>query len=611
MSKWKQLKNKSVLIAGIFLIQCATYASKLGFEMKVPYPEKDPRFTVTIVVGEDQRNLLPYYERITREALRIVEDEFKFTFRDDFSVVFDNRPEYHNGLTTVLPTNRIYVHTEVPELDSSIGLVRHSHLETTVHEMAHMMVIQQRRGFWTPFSWFVGNLSRPNLFFPRWVHEGFAVWAESQIGGRGQNGIIQADIRKYAEFYQRTKTQPLKSNMLDGSLNTIVDRNVSPGEYPYHFGYLLIDDLFKDKDAQTPGELLRRSSGRIGFLFHKLYKDQGKIMTERFEALQKEWSSVDVSRAVAPKVISKSRTMLGPFLSGSGISWIETDKDKRSNLIFENGQGRMVTPWRRSGILPTHAVWNENYKSWIVLGFVYDPDYDPKKSFFLIDQDGAFQCENRTKKRIRDFAMNGDTLAYIRSDVNGIMHFEKGTLSKDCKLSGVTELLKTTQPFERLSHPWINGNEWLVAESRGKNLTRDYIVGNNSFEYRSEDGALAFPQKIKNSHCDCLLATLYKKDYRGPITVNLKTHEVRTFPQSTESKDNYAIGENLYSRESYWEEEHLAVWNFDQGTIFEQKVEQKIAQKKPEPTPEYNFDNGISNTETSTYTAWPSIIPKL
>src|SRR5207302_115438 len=129
MGKWKQLIHKSLVILGVFLIRCATFATNLGFESDIAYPEKSPRITVTIVVGKNQKSKIPYFRSIVLQSLKIDEDEFKAEYRDNFSVVFDNRPDFHNGLTTVIPSNRVYVHTEVPELESSIGISRQLLLE--------------------------------------------------------------------------------------------------------------------------------------------------------------------------------------------------------------------------------------------------------------------------------------------------------------------------------------------------------------------------------------------------------------------------------------------------------------------------------------------------
>src|SRR5688572_46646 len=117
------------------LFQTSLHAQDLEYEVKVAYPEKNPRLKIRVVVGEEHKKNIDYFKNLTLESSRIVEEIFKIQFKDNFSVVFDSRHDYHNGLTTVIPNDRIYVFTEVPELSSSIGLVKQAHLETTVHEL--------------------------------------------------------------------------------------------------------------------------------------------------------------------------------------------------------------------------------------------------------------------------------------------------------------------------------------------------------------------------------------------------------------------------------------------------------------------------------------------
>ena len=615
MAKWKHLNHKSALIVGIFLIQRAILAGDLTFEAKVHYPPNDPRLTVTVVVGKEQEDDLPYFEHVTLQAIEIVENEFKINFRDHFSIVFDNRPDFHNGLTTVLPTNRIYVHTEVPNLESSIGLVHQAHLETAVHEMAHMMVIQQRRSFWTPLSWVVGNLARPNLLFPTWVHEGFAVWAESQMGGRGQNGVVQTDIRKYAEYFKRTGRIPLPSDLLDGSLESVADGHpsppgkfthsiVEPGEYPYHFGYLLIDDLLKGEKSQTPGFLLQKSAGRIGFLFHNLFRDNGKILTDRFHYLQSEWAQTPVDREENPLTISSARKMLGPFSSNSGMSWVETDDDRNTQLKFVDSQAKIfVTKWNRAGVRPERASWSHSLNLWVVLAAADNSNTNSqlRKSFFLVDAAGNFVCENDSRKRVREFSLDGSNLGIIRSDAQGFFYFERTQLSKNCQFGPTELILRTTQPFERLSHPWINGNEWLLSKSRGQNLSEDFIVGNRNLEFHSPQGALGFPQKIDGCE-DCLLATLYQKNFRGPVVINTKSGSIQKFSQKTESPSSYSLAGKIFSREAYWDQERIVTWQLNQKSPLDSShLDQPVEYIVP--------SDPVDNVSTQKYSAWPSIIP--
>src|SRR4051812_43031738 len=119
MSKLKPFLHKSSLVAFSLLIQRAIFSAGPDVQIKAPYPSQQPRITITVVASEGQEDKLDYYKNIALEAARINETEFRIPYRDDFSVFFDNRPDYHNGETTVLPTNRIVIHTEVPNIEST------------------------------------------------------------------------------------------------------------------------------------------------------------------------------------------------------------------------------------------------------------------------------------------------------------------------------------------------------------------------------------------------------------------------------------------------------------------------------------------------------------
>ena len=167
MSKLKLLFVKSIFVLSIFVIQRATARGLLESQTTLSYPSEKPRIRITVVSGIGQEKYLPYFSEITLNAVRKIECLFQGEFIDSFSVVYDNRQDTHNGLTTVFPTNRIYVHTETPELQSTIGLMQEGLYETTLHELAHMIVLQQRKGIFTFFSYLWGNISRPNTLLPR------------------------------------------------------------------------------------------------------------------------------------------------------------------------------------------------------------------------------------------------------------------------------------------------------------------------------------------------------------------------------------------------------------------------------------------------------------
>ena len=167
-----------------------------------------------------QGNLL---EEKSKQALQRAESTLGLFIRDSFDIYFALEPDFHNGLTTVIPSNRVVVHLEPPTSWESIGISVDYLEETLVHEFAHMITTQQRGGVFSWLSYLVGNTSRPVGAWPRWIHEGLAVWTESHacskttLSGRAGSGYIDWELRQYAEYYARQKKHPLDNSDLDAS----------------------------------------------------------------------------------------------------------------------------------------------------------------------------------------------------------------------------------------------------------------------------------------------------------------------------------------------------------------------------------------------------------
>jgi hypothetical protein len=610
MNKLKLLFAKSFVVLSIFVIQCATARGLLESQTTLSYPLENPRIKITIVTGIDQKKYLPYFSSITQRAVQKIESLFQGQFIDGFSVVFDNRIDFHNGLTTLIPTNRIYVHTETPELHSTIGLSDDSLFDTTVHELAHMIVLQQRKGIFTVLSYALGNISRPNSLLPRWIHEGFAVWAESHGGnnGRGNNGVVHADLRKYIEYKKRTNKDPLSSDFMDGAMESI--RYVHAGNYPYHLGYLLVDDLFKETNSKSPQVLFHNSSSNLGFFFHEIYRENGKVMTDRFEFLKKQWDETPLESDNSQKVAS-SKQIKGPFASSGGLTWIQSesigkdDIEKFSFHYLSNGKEIQTTKIQNAGLFGSQVFWSPTWQRWVFLATT--PDFNTNrnltKSIFLLDTKGTIKCQIKEIPRLRELAVNDTQIAWIRSSLDGFLYFEKAEFSDSCQISKKELIYQSEKPFERLSNPWIQGEEWLLSRSMGTRLSNDFLIGSHNFELHLKEGALGYPQRINFADCkNCILATLYSKNYRGPIIFNPKTKTLSRFNQLTEAPSSYALDEKIFSNQKLWDEDQIISHESKQNLPLKSEIEKASLNQN-------NFSEEPS-LNTRKYSAFPSIIPE-
>ncbi len=594
--------TKRFILGLILVIRCASASTHLNSETFLKYPEKDPRLSIRLVIGPGLESEAQKLSEITLFSLKKVEDLFGMTFRDDISIVFDNRPDFHNGLTTVVPTNRVYVHTEAPNIESSIGLVKHPLLETTIHELAHMAILQQRRGVFTPLSWIFGNLSRPLTLYPRWMHEGIAVWAESDVGGRGKLGIIDADLKKYSDYYQREQKKPLHTDFMDGSLEL---QSVSPGAVPYHFGYLLIQDLLDNLSPEQRGKTFKNASGNLGWFFHKTYRYNDKVVSDRFEDLSSKWAHYLPKDNSKVNEVSSQKNIKGPFKSMGGISWIES---KDQSLVFKfqgkNTKESFETNFHQRGISTQQALWTGTH--WVVLAYMMDlnTNKETEKKLLLANKDGSIDCSFSQVKRTREIALdlqNSNTIAWIRSQSDTRFVFEKAKYNSHCELNERTHLYATPQKFQRLSNPWLSGKKWMLSESLGSDMSRDFIRTSEGEVIKDPSGALGDAQRISIPRCEnCIVATLYSPRYRGPVLFNPQNKNRLAFDIRTEAQSTVVLDSKLYTKEVLWEKDRIREFDMSaaQGiTTLNKTISDTVV-------PESN-----QGKEIESYGAWPTIWP--
>src|SRR2546430_8729558 len=102
-------------------------------------------------------------------------------------VVADNL-DYVNGYATPFPSNRIVVYAHPPTDASGLRNYDDWNALVVTHELTHIFHLDRSRGIWRIGQAIFGRnpLLFPNLYEPRWVLEGLAVYFESRLTGEGR-----------------------------------------------------------------------------------------------------------------------------------------------------------------------------------------------------------------------------------------------------------------------------------------------------------------------------------------------------------------------------------------------------------------------------------------
>lgn len=537
--------------------------------------------TIRLVFSPALAPRIPLLQSLTAEGLRTAEAKLGVALRDDATIFFDSEPDDHNGLTTVVPTNRILVQTEAPSLEDTIGFSQDYLRETLTHEFAHLIVVQARRGVFDALDTVFGTASRPVGLWPRWMHEGIAVWTESAYGGRAHSGIIDHDLRKYSEYMTRLGDHPLRNSDLDGTEanSGLRAAKVRPGQLPYHFGYLLLDEWAKTR-AQTKAEpstektpfkpLLEEASRSLGLSFRPLFRKLGPPLDETFEKARTRWAStryeVEDKEPAAP--IAQAEQILGPFASDTGVHWIEFNENARPRYRLKSldGDDLIELKWGLERAVPEEA-YRLATGQWLVLvrgpqkklGLPY------LRSWRVLGETGRELCRVPTAERVREAALRGNALLWVRGEENGNEVLERSMLATACRWEAPVEITRSREPFERLSTPAWSGEAPLYSRSEGRDSFREFLELPEG-RLTAEDLALSRPQLLARSRCPdspevCYLAHAHSPTYWGPLLITRNRNQwlTRRLVLNTGSTRSAVApaGDRVLVREELWDKDVL------------------------------------------------------
>ncbi len=214
---------------------------------------------------ETQHFYIHYYDKTQSDATWLVGNAEKILSRLSSRLNWEPSLKIHvvllenyddtNGIATVFPRPVIYIDTRPPFPSDSIGYYS-TWLETVfVHELVHILTLDQVRGISLVPRYILGRLYFPNFLMPDLLIEGIATYYESEFTGFGR--VKHPFSLIFTRTLARERFSLAKSA---GQLSLWPD-----GLFQYLSGSRFIDYLSSKYGEKTVSEFFERYSRTVPF----------------------------------------------------------------------------------------------------------------------------------------------------------------------------------------------------------------------------------------------------------------------------------------------------------------------------------------------------------
>jgi len=294
--------------------------------------------------------------------------EFLWEPAEKTQLVLIDNSDFTNGLTVTIPYNTIYIQTVPPSLASTLGEYDDWLKTLITHEYAHVLSSDPARGYskltravfgkplpllGDPFTeLFFLVTAPPNIFLPRWWHEGMATWSETQYTGEG---------RGKGTFFDMVYRTAVAENHLPRVDEINGDVPYWPdGDLPYLYGYRLQRYITDTCGQDALGKLALAHAGRFPYLISAPPEEVcgGKNYRELYDgmiaALKKEQSQKIALLSTAPftplTVVSRAgENLTHPRFSpdGSRIAYTRVDPHDHTSTVITDRSGKRLASFRR------------------------------------------------------------------------------------------------------------------------------------------------------------------------------------------------------------------------------------------------------------------------
>jgi len=273
--------------------------------------------------------------------------------RGTIDLVVSDNVDYVNGYATPFPSNRIVLFAHPPTDASGLRNYADWNALVVTHELTHIFHLDRSRGIWRVGQAIFGRnpLLFPNLYEPRWVIEGLAVYYESRLTGVG---------RLESSEHSMIARAAVLGNRLPALHELAPSTSRFPGgEVIYVYGSLLFDYLsrtrgpasiraFVERGAITPFPFFLTATSRSAF-----GESFQTAWTHWRDSLVREMKSPHVVMPAWQQVTSSGRIALFPRWLGDTALIYAGDKGREMPAAYQISlHGRERNLGRRNGTSP-------------------------------------------------------------------------------------------------------------------------------------------------------------------------------------------------------------------------------------------------------------------
>jgi len=273
--------------------------------------------------------------------------------RGTIDLVVSDNVDYVNGYATPFPSNRIVLFAHPPTDASGLRNYADWNALVVTHELTHIFHLDRSRGFWRGAQAIFGRnpLLFPNLYEPRWVLEGLAVYYESRLTGVGR--LESSEHSMIARAAALANRVPTLQELSPGT------SRFPGGEVVYVYGSLLFDYLSRTRGPESVRDFVERGAKTL-FPFFLTGTSRGAF-GESFQTAWQHWRDSLVREMKTPhqvmpgwqQVTPGGRIALFPRWFGDTVLLYAGDKGREMPAAYEvslNGRGKNVG--RRNGTSP-------------------------------------------------------------------------------------------------------------------------------------------------------------------------------------------------------------------------------------------------------------------
>lgn len=226
-----------------------------------------------------------YLANISEQIIKKINNQLKIKNNEKIHIVLLDYSDTLDGLTTNLPYNRMYLNITQPDIFSTIGEFDNYLINLFVHEYLHILVLDAKKGYSEITRKIFGKpsipienpsalpffiiIAPPNIFLPKWFHEGFSTFGEGYFTGKGRGNFTLLDSY-------------FRSAVSDNTILRIDELNGDLGRYPYGhtpywWGQKIFEYLEKQAGIEKIGSLIEEHSSRFPYFINDVAIEKYKM----------------------------------------------------------------------------------------------------------------------------------------------------------------------------------------------------------------------------------------------------------------------------------------------------------------------------------------------